>query len=70
MKSDLSARTVPRLVSGDRVKGTAVRGLGGEGLGTIDKVFSDKLSGQAELAILAFGGVLGIGAKPRPCRGS
>lgn len=66
MTSDLSARTGARLVSADRVQGTAVYGLGGERLGTIDKVFIDKVSGQAEFATLTFGGVLGIGAKKHP----
>ena len=66
MQSDLSARSGARLVSADRVSGTAVYNRDAERLGTIDKVFIDKVSGQAEFATLAFGGVLGIGEKHHP----
>jgi hypothetical protein len=66
MNPDLSARTGARLVSADRVQGTAVFNRDGERLGTIDKVFIDKVSGQAEFASMAFGGVLGVGAKHHP----
>jgi hypothetical protein len=66
MQADLSARTGARLVSADRVSGTAVYNRDGERLGTIDKVFIDKTSGQAEFATMAFGGVLGIGEKHHP----
>jgi len=66
MPDDLSARSGARLVSADRVTGTAVFNPEGERLGTIDKVFIDKTSGQAEFATMAFGGVLGIGTKYHP----
>lgn len=64
--TDLSARTGARLISADRVQGTAVYNSEGERLGAIDRIFIDKVSGQAEFATLAFGGVLGIGQKKHP----
>jgi hypothetical protein len=64
--TDLSARTGARLIAADRVQGTEVFNPAGERLGTIEKIFIDKISGQAEFATLAFGGVLGIGAKHHP----
>lgn len=66
MQPDLTARSGARLVSADRVTGTAVFNTQGERLGTIDKVFIDKTSGQAEFATMAFGGILGIGEKHHP----
>src|SRR5688572_10516601 len=66
MPTDLTARTGARLVSAARVTGTAVYNPAGERLGTIDQLFIDKVSGQAEFATMAFGGVLGIGAKRHP----
>lgn len=66
MDGDLSARSGARLVSADRVEGTTVYNRDYERLGTIDKVFIDKLSGQAEFATMVFGGVLGIGVKRHP----
>ena len=64
--TDLSPRTGARLVSADKVQGTAVYNSEGERLGAIDKVFIDKVSGQAEFATLAFGGLLGVGQKRHP----
>lgn len=66
MDTNLSQRTGARLVSADRVEGAAVFNRDGEHLGTIDKVFIDKVSGQAEFASMAFGGVLGVGARHHP----
>lgn len=66
MPTGLSPRTGARLVSADRVTGTAVYNPAGERLGTIDQLFIDKVSGQAEFATMAFGGVLGIGARRHP----
>ena len=66
MQQDLSARTGARLVASDRVQGTAVYNREGERLGVIERVFIDKVSGQAEFAQMAFGGVMGIGHKHHP----
>jgi hypothetical protein len=64
--TELGARTGARLVSADRVQGTAVYNRNNERLGTIETIFIDKVSGKAEFATLAFGGVLGIGHKHHP----
>jgi uncharacterized protein YrrD len=49
------------LISADKVSGTAVHTPAGEKLGTIENVMIDKVSGQVEYAVLAFGGLLGMG---------
>jgi len=64
--TDLSARTGARLVASDRVEGTSVYNHQGEKLGHIERVFIDKVSGQAEFAQMAFGGVMGVGHKHHP----
>jgi uncharacterized protein YrrD len=51
----------PALISADKVSGTAVHTPAGEKLGTIENVMIDKVSGQVEYAVLAFGGLLGMG---------
>ena len=66
MDGDLSARSGARLVSADRVEGTVVYNRNHERLGTIAKIYIDKVSGQAEFATLAFGGVLGVGSRRHP----
>jgi hypothetical protein len=48
------------------VKGTDVYNADGEHLGHIDDIVLDKASGQAEYAIMSFGGFLGIGEKFHP----
>ena len=55
-----------RLISADRVQGTAVYNGKGEKLGTIENVMIDKISGHVAYAIMAFGGFLGIGDKQHP----
>ena len=54
------------LIASDRVEGTAVYNLNGERLGTITSFMVDKRSGQAEYAVMQFGGFLGIGADHYP----
>jgi sporulation protein YlmC with PRC-barrel domain len=48
------------------VKGTDVYNADGEHLGHVDDIVLDKVSGQAEYAIMSFGGFLGIGEKFHP----
>jgi hypothetical protein len=61
----LKENEVGRLISADKVKGTAVHNPAGESLGTIESVMIDKPSGKVAYAVLAFGGILGMGKDRR-----
>src|SRR5262245_31424834 len=50
-----------RLIASDKVEGTAVYNANGERLGSVCNFMVDKRSGQAEYAVMSFGGFLGIG---------
>jgi sporulation protein YlmC with PRC-barrel domain len=50
-----------RLISSDKVVGTAVYNLQGEHLGSVYNLTVDKISGQVAYAVMSFGGFLGIG---------
>lgn len=54
------------LIASNKVEGTAVYNQSGERLGTITNFMVDKRSGQAEHAVMQFGGFLGIGADHYP----
>lgn len=55
-----------RLIAASKVNGTSVYNTGGEKLGSVYDVMLDKVSGNAEYAVLSFGGFLGIGDKYHP----
>jgi sporulation protein YlmC with PRC-barrel domain len=55
-----------RLISSDKVEGTAVFSRAGERLGSVKNFMVDKRSGKAEYAVLQFGGLLGIGSDYYP----
>jgi hypothetical protein len=55
-----------RLISSDKVNGTAVYSRNGDRLGTVHDVMIDKRTGQVEYAIMSFGGFLGIGESYHP----
>ncbi len=55
-----------RLISADKVEGTAVYNRGGDSLGSIYTVMIDKISGQVLYAVMSFGGFLGIGERYHP----
>ncbi len=55
-----------RLIASNRVEGTAVYDRQGEKLGRIENFMVDKRSGQAEYAVMSFGGFLGIGDDHHP----
>lgn len=57
----LDTRETDRLISSDKVEGTVVYNHDGERLGTVRRIMIDKVSGQAEYAVLAFGGLFGLG---------
>ena len=54
-----------KLISADKVQGTAVRNRAGERLGTIENIMIDKPSGRVAYAVIAFGGILGMGKDRR-----
>jgi sporulation protein YlmC with PRC-barrel domain len=55
-----------RVIAASKVNGTTVYDMAGEKLGSVYDVMLDKVSGQADYAILSFGGFLGIGDKYHP----
>lgn len=55
-----------QLISSRRVEGTPVYDRAGHKLGTIHSVMIEKTSGRVAYAVLAFGGVLGIGEHVHP----
>ncbi len=54
------------LISSSKVEGTAVYNEDGEKLGTIQSFMVDKRTGQADYAVLSFGGFFGLGADHYP----
>ena len=55
-----------RLISSNKVEGTAVYNRQGERLGSIYNFMVDKRSGHVEYAVLSFGGFLGLGKSCHP----
>ena len=55
-----------RLIASNRVEGTAVYDRAGEKLGRIEYFMTDKITGQAEYAVMSFGGLFGLGGKHYP----
>jgi PRC-barrel domain len=55
-----------RLISSDKVVGTAVYNLQGAHLGSVYNLMVDKVSGQVAYAVMSFGGFLGIGESYHP----
>lgn len=54
------------LIASNKVEGTAVYNMNSERLGTVNYFMVDKRSGQADYAVMQFGGFLGIGADYYP----
>jgi uncharacterized protein YjbJ (UPF0337 family) len=55
-----------RLISSDKVVGTAVYNLQGEHLGSVYNLMVDKISGQVVYTVMSFGGFLSIGESYHP----
>lgn len=55
-----------RLIASNKVEGTAVYNRQGDRLGTVYNFMVDKRSGQAEYAVMSFGGFLGMGESYHP----
>jgi hypothetical protein len=62
----LAADETDRLISSEKVDGTAVYNPEGERLGEIHHVMIDKYTGQVDYAVMSFGGILGIGESYHP----
>lgn len=54
------------LISSAKVEGTAVFGLEGEKLGTIDHFMVGKRDGRVRYAVMSFGGLFGLGENYHP----
>ena len=63
---DLEIDETRRLISADKVTGTAVYNRNGDDLGTIYGLMLDKISGRVAYAVMSFGGFLGIGERYHP----
>ncbi len=55
-----------RLISSEKVDGTAVYDRRGERLGTVHHLMIDKYTGHVVYAVMSFGGFLGIGESYYP----
>jgi hypothetical protein len=54
------------LIGANKVEGTKVFNQTGEELGKIHEIMIDKISGNVAYAVMAFGGVMGLGEKYCP----
>ncbi|MBX3594488.1 PRC-barrel domain-containing protein [Sphingomonas sp.] len=64
--TNATAQGANPLIASDRVEGTTVYGRDGEKLGRVERFMVNKISGQAEYAVMSFGGLLGIGSRHFP----
>jgi len=64
--TDTTLHSPHRLIASNRVEGTAVYNRAGERLGTISHFMVDKVTGQADYAVLSFGGLFGLGSDHYP----
>ena len=63
---DLRRDETLALISSEKVRGTRVHGSDQRSLGHVDHLMIDKRSGRVSYAVIAFGGVLGIGERLHP----
>lgn len=64
--NELATEETSQLISSSKVEGTTVYNHAGDNLGSIDSLMLNKQSGQAEYAVMQFGGFLGIGTDHYP----
>jgi hypothetical protein len=62
----LEADETHRLISSEKVDGTAVYNRAGDRMGTVHHLMLDKYTGRVEYAVMSFGGFLGIGESYNP----
>lgn len=65
-QEELVRNETGRLISADKVEGTAVYGPDRERIGEVQKLMIDKRGGTVSYAVMSFGGFLGIGEKYHP----
>ena len=65
-RAEAGTESPHRLIASNRVEGTAVYDRRGEKLGRIEYFMVDKVSGQADYAVMSFGGLFGLGGKHYP----
>lgn len=63
---ELSKSETVRLISSEKVSGTAVYGADRDKIGSVEKLMIDKTSGKVSYAVMSFGGFLGIGEHYHP----
>jgi len=54
------------LIGSDKVEGTAVYGMDGRKIGSVQRVMIDKVGGKIAYAVVSFGGFLGMGEEYFP----
>jgi hypothetical protein len=57
----VDARETANLIGSDKVEGTAVYGMDGKKIGSIQRIMIDKIAGKTAYAVMSFGGFLGMG---------
>jgi hypothetical protein len=62
----VEAQETNRLISSEKVDGTAVYNGEGQHLGAVHHLMIDKFSGHVEYAVMSFGGFLGMGESYHP----
>lgn len=63
VKPTSGVQETSRLISSEKVSGTKVENPKRDGLGHIDEIMIDKISGQVAYAVLKYGSFLGMGGK-------
>lgn len=66
LRGTVATEETGRLISSNKVVGTAVYSRQGEHLGSIYGLMMDKFSGRVAYTVLSFGGFLGIGESYHP----
>lgn len=66
MSDTIAREETDRLIASDRVEGTDVYNPKDEKLGTVQNFMVNKSTGQAEYAVMEFGGLFGIGSDHYP----
>ncbi len=62
----VEASETNRLISSEKVDGTAVYNSAGDHLGAVHHLMIDKFTGHVEYAVMSFGGFLGMGESYHP----
>ena len=65
-RTEAGQQSPHRLIASNRVEGTAVYNRNDDRLGRIEYFMVDKVSGQADYAVMSFGGLFGLGGKHYP----